>query len=67
MYSLFEEETEDASMAIAGYKAQDERRICKFYARDGYCWKKVCTKEHSLLNEGMMYMLSIVLCTHNTQ
>lgn len=51
-YSVCEKDTDDACVAITGYKAQDERRICKFYSRNGYCWKRVCTKEHSFLNEG---------------
>lgn len=51
-YNVYEKDTDDAGVAITGYKAHDEMRICKFYSRNGYCWKRVCTKEHSFLHEG---------------
>lgn len=50
-YNMYETDTDDAVVAVTGYKARDEMRICKFYARSGYCWKRICNKEHSLLNE----------------
>jgi hypothetical protein len=39
---------EDACYAVTGYKPQDEKRICKFYAQKGRCFKgENCLKEHS--------------------
>jgi hypothetical protein len=39
---------EDACYAVTGYKPQDEKRICKFYAEKGRCFKgEICLKEHS--------------------
>uniref|UniRef100_A0A1B6GXP9 Tudor domain-containing protein n=2 Tax=Cuerna arida TaxID=1464854 RepID=A0A1B6GXP9_9HEMI len=39
-------DTDDACVAVSGYSARDEKRVCKFYARKGFCWKKNCPKEH---------------------
>ncbi|XP_046658599.1 uncharacterized protein LOC124352915 isoform X2 [Homalodisca vitripennis] len=44
-------DTDDACVAVSGYSARDEMRICKFYARRGFCWKKNCPKEHFKLNK----------------
>ncbi|XP_054261388.1 uncharacterized protein LOC128985640 isoform X2 [Macrosteles quadrilineatus] len=41
---------EDACVAVSGYSAKDEQRICKFYARRGFCHKKFCTREHTKPN-----------------
>ncbi|PNF43578.1 hypothetical protein B7P43_G03215 [Cryptotermes secundus] len=38
---------EDACYAVTGYKPQDEKRICRFYARTGRCYKgETCLWEH---------------------
>lgn len=47
-------DTDDAGVALVGYKAQDEARICRFFAKSGYCWKDYCTKEHSRPNPGLL-------------
>jgi hypothetical protein len=42
---------EDSCYVVTGYKPQDERRVCKFFAKDGRCFKgETCQKEHILLN-----------------
>jgi hypothetical protein len=39
---------EDACYAVTGYKPQDEKRLCKFYAQGRRCFKgETCLKEHS--------------------
>ena len=42
---------EDSCYVVTGYKAQDETRVCKFYAKEGWCFKgETCQKEHIYLN-----------------
>jgi len=42
---------EDSCYVVTGYKAQDETRVCKFYAKEGRCFKgENCQKEHIYLN-----------------
>jgi len=42
---------EDSCYVMTGYKAQDETRVCKFYAKEGRCFKgETCQKEHVFLN-----------------
>ncbi|XP_069690384.1 uncharacterized protein [Periplaneta americana] len=42
---------EDASYVVTGYKPQDERRVCKFFAEKGYCFKgETCLRTHSYLH-----------------
>jgi len=42
---------EDSCYVVTGYKAQDETRVCKFYAKEGMCFKgETCQKEHIYLN-----------------
>jgi hypothetical protein len=42
---------EDSYYVVTGYKAQDENRVCKFYAKEGRCFKgETCQKEHVFLN-----------------
>lgn len=42
---------EDSSYVVTGYKARDETRVCKFYAKEGRCFKgETCQKEHTFLN-----------------
>jgi hypothetical protein len=44
-------DNEDSCYVVTGYKAQDETRVCKFYAKDGMCYKgETCQKEHIYLN-----------------
>lgn len=44
---------EDACEAVMGYSPKDEERFCKFYARDGRCYKGAnCKKEHVLCHPG---------------
>lgn len=46
-------DNEDACYAVTGYKPQDEKRICKFYAQKGRCFKgENCLKEHSYPHPG---------------
>lgn len=47
-------DTDDAGVALVGYKAQDEARICRFFAQSGTCWKSYCRKEHSMPNPGLL-------------
>uniref|UniRef100_A0A1B6CRF5 Tudor domain-containing protein n=1 Tax=Clastoptera arizonana TaxID=38151 RepID=A0A1B6CRF5_9HEMI len=39
---------EDAHTAVTGYKDKDISNVCKFFAKEGKCWKKVCYKKHIL-------------------
>ena len=42
---------EDSCYVVTGYKAQDETRVCKFYAKEGMCFRgETCQKEHIHLN-----------------
>jgi len=42
---------EDSCYVVTGYKAQDETRVCKFYAKKGMCFRgETCQKEHIHLN-----------------
>jgi hypothetical protein len=46
-------DNEDACYAVTGYKPRDENRICKFYAREGRCFKgETCQKEHMYPHQG---------------
>uniref|UniRef100_A0A1B6KJB9 Tudor domain-containing protein n=1 Tax=Graphocephala atropunctata TaxID=36148 RepID=A0A1B6KJB9_9HEMI len=40
-------DSSSAGVALIGYSAQDEKRICKFFSSKGVCWKTNCPKEHS--------------------
>lgn len=42
---------EDSTYVVTGYKAHDETRVCKFYAKEGRCFKgETCQKEHIYLD-----------------
>ena len=45
--NTYELDVDDAGVALTGYKARDESRICKFYLRGQDCWKgDYCPMEH---------------------
>ncbi|KAL5015502.1 hypothetical protein ScPMuIL_009772 [Solemya velum] len=44
---------DDVGVAMTGYKAQDEKRICKFYSQYKDCWRgDLCPFKHVLVTSG---------------